>query len=155
MEKAAGCRDVGIILEVTPHINNSEDVALRIRVESSNIRSGETLFGGAIIDTRNFRTDLVVKDNLTLVLGGIIQREEVEIERKVPILGDIPLLGWFFKKRDTVHRETELMVFLRPRVTTTPEDVERLMSEIRERTPVIQSWKEKVDKEKREAEEDE
>src|SRR5262249_7446269 len=61
-------RDVGIILEVTPHINTSDEVALKIRTESSSIRNGETLFGGAILDTRNFKTDLMVKSGETVIL---------------------------------------------------------------------------------------
>jgi type II secretion system protein D len=144
--------DVGIILEVTPHINTKNDVALKIRVESSQIRPGETLFGGAILDTRNYRTDLLVRSGQTLVLGGIIQREESEIERKVPFLGRIPILGWLFKKRDRVNRDVELMVFLRPVVTTTLEDVEKLMRDEGKKTPRIQFWEKKLESEDMERE---
>jgi type II secretion system protein D len=133
-------RDVGIILEVTPHINNSEEVALKIRVESSNIRNGETLFGGAILDTRSFRTDMVVKSGQTLVLGGIIQQELSDVVRKVPVLGDIPILGFAFKKRDKVERDVELMVFLRPVVTRSLEDVQRLIQEVDRKTPRIEAY---------------
>jgi general secretion pathway protein D len=134
-------KDVGIILEVTPHINNSEDVALKIRAESSNVRAGETVLGGAIFDTRNFQTDLMVKSGETLVLGGIIQTEDVDTVRKVPILGSIPGLGWAFKKKDKVSREVELMVFLRPKVTRSPEEVKDLLNEVEGKTPKIQQWK--------------
>src|SRR5262249_30713358 len=57
--------DVGIILEVTPHINTDNEVTLKVRVEASQIRPGQTLFGGAIIDTRNYRTDISVKSGET------------------------------------------------------------------------------------------
>jgi general secretion pathway protein D len=133
-------RDVGIILEVTPNINESGEVALRIRVESSQIRKGETLFGGAILDTRNYRTDITVMSGQTLVLGGIIQTEESEVERKIPLLGDIPVIGWLFKKVDTVREEVELMVFLKPTVTRTPEEVQRLMEEEKRQTPQIRAF---------------
>ncbi len=132
--------DVGIILEVTPHINQNGDVALKIRVESSQTRPGETLFGGAIIDTRNYKTDLLARSGQTLVLGGIIQREESEVERKIPLLGSIPILGWFFKKKDKVSRDVELMVFLRTTVTRNQEDVDRLMENEKKKTPQIQQW---------------
>jgi general secretion pathway protein D len=135
-------RDVGIILEVTPHINSTDEIALKIRTESSSIRSGETLFGGAILDTRNFRTDLMVKDGETIVLGGIIQREQSDIQRKVPGLGSIPGLGWAFRKKDRVAREVELMVFLRPRITRTPEQVRELLREVEEKMPLIRKWEE-------------
>jgi general secretion pathway protein D len=133
-------RDVGIILEVTPHINESEEVALRIRTESSNVRAGETLFGGAILDTRNFRTDLLVKNGQTVVLGGILQREMVDTVRKVPGLGSVPGLGWAFKKKDKVAREVELLVFLRTWVARSPEDAARLLEQVKGKTPLIQQW---------------
>ncbi|MBN2490881.1 MAG: hypothetical protein JXQ29_08535 [Planctomycetes bacterium] len=134
-------RDVGITLEVTPHINQRGEVALKVRVESSQIRPGETLFGGAIIDTRNYRTELTVMHGQTLVLGGIIQQKESEVVRKVPLLGDIPVLGWWlFRKRDTEVQDVELMVFLRPTVTRTPEDVARLMESELQATPQIREF---------------
>jgi len=133
-------RDVGIILEVTPHINQHGDVAMKVRVESSQVKPGVTLFGSPVIDTRNYRTEFTVRDGQTLVLGGIIQTQLIDIVRKVPILGDIPLLGWLFKKSDETAQDVELMVFLRPTVTRTPEDVERLMEEERRVTPQIQKF---------------
>jgi general secretion pathway protein D len=133
-------RDVGIILEVTPHINDAQEVALKIRAESSSIRSGETLFGGAILDTRNFRTDLMVKSGETIVLGGIIQREQIDTMRKVPWLGNIPGLGWAFKKKDNSSREVELMVFLRPHVTRSPEETRELLEQVQKKTPLIKKW---------------
>lgn len=133
-------KDVGITLEVTPHINQDGQVTLQVRVEASQIRPGETLFGGAIIDTRNYRTEMTVHDRDTLVLGGIIQREQSEVDRKIPLLGDIPLLGYLFRKTDTVDRDVELMVFLRATVTRTPEEVAEMMREERSRTPNIHGW---------------
>lgn len=135
-------RDVGIILELTPQINNDKEVALKIRVESSNMRAGETLLGGAILDTRSFRTDLLVRDQQTVVLGGIIQKEESETVRKVPLLGDIPVLGYAFKKRDKVVSDVELMVFLTPRITRTLDDVDSLTEHIESNTPKIKAWRE-------------
>lgn len=135
-------RDVGIILEVTPRINSSNEVHLRIRTESSNIREGETLFGGAILDTRNFKTDLMVRDGETAVLGGIIQRQQTDTTRKTPGLGSIPVLGWAFKKKDKISREVELMVFLTPRITRTPEQARELMRSVHEKIPLINSWDE-------------
>src|SRR6185436_2515837 len=135
-------KDVGIILEVTPHINTSNDVALKIRAESSSIVPGQTLFGGAILDTRNFRTDLTAKDGQTLVLGGIIQRRVSDTMRKTPILGSIPGLGWLFKKKDDIRREVELMVFLRPKVVRSPDEAKQLMEEVERKAPLIKEWRE-------------
>jgi type II secretion system protein D len=137
-------KDVGVILEVTPHINTAGDVALKIRAESSSIVPGQTLFGGAILDTRNFRTDLTAKDGQTLVLGGIIQKQVSDTLRKTPILGSIPGLGWAFKKKDKIRREVELLVFLRPKVVRTPEEAEQLMEEVDRKAPLIKDWRERM-----------
>ncbi len=136
-------KDVGIILEVIPHINVTGDVLLRMRVESSTIVPGETILGGAVIDARTFRTDMTAKSGETIVLGGIIQKQFSETIRKVPVLGDIPGLGWFFKKKDKTSREVELFVFLRPRVIRTAEDALKAEAEIESKTPLIQDWLQK------------
>ena len=133
-------RDVGIILEVTPRINSSNEVVLRIRAESSNIRPGQQVESQPILDTRNFRTELMVKDRETIVLGGIIQREHSEIMRRTPGLSRIPGLGWAFKKKDDTSREVELMVFLRPRITRSPEEAHQLFLDTKNKVPLIQKW---------------
>ncbi|HWX23218.1 MAG TPA: secretin N-terminal domain-containing protein [Candidatus Binatia bacterium] len=133
-------KDVGVVLEVTPHININGDVALKVRAESSAIVPGQTLFGGALIDTREFRTDLKAKSGETLVLGGIIQNQVSDTLRKTPILGDIPGLGWAFKKKDKTSHEVELMVFLRPKVTRTPEEAKELLQEIYKKAPNVKEF---------------
>lgn len=130
-------KDVGVILEVTPHINNSGDVALKIRAESSSIDQGQTLFGGAILDTRNFKTDLTARSGETLILGGIIKKQVSDTVRKVPVLGSIPGLGWAFRKKDKVANEVQLMVFLKPKVTRTPEQARDLLEEIEKKVPKV------------------
>jgi general secretion pathway protein D len=137
-------KDVGVILEVTPHINNTGDVELRIHVESSVVVPGVTVLNGAVFDTRNFRTDLTTKNGQTLVLGGIIQKQINDTLHKTPILGDIPGLKWLVNKRDKSSREVELMVFLRPRVTRSAEDQKQLMDEIYERAPLVKKWKDEL-----------
>ena len=96
--------------------------------------------GTLILDTRNFKTDLTVKNGQTLVLGGIIQRQLSDTIRKVPILGSIPGLGWAFKKKDKTSHEVELMVFLRPKVVRTPEEAQELLDEVDKRAPLIRKW---------------
>jgi len=132
---------VGVILEVTPRINSAGDVSLRIRAESSSIQPNQVISGGPVVDTRNFRTDVTAKSGETLVLGGIIQKQISDTIRKVPILGDIPGLGWAFKKKDKSARNVELMVFLRPKVTRTPQEVQALMDELDTKAPLIAPWK--------------
>jgi type II secretion system protein D len=133
-------KDVGVVLEVTPHINSSGDVELRIHTESSTVVPGQTILGGSIFDTRNFRTDLTAKNGQTLVLGGIIQKQVSDTLRKTPILGDIPGLGWAFKKKDKTSHDVELMVFMRPKVTRTPEQAKDLLEEIYRKSPAVKQW---------------
>ena len=133
---------VGVILEVTPRINNAGEVSLRIRAESSAIVPGQTVLGGAVVDTRNFRTDVTTKDGEILVLGGIIQKQISDTIRKVPVLGDIPGLGWAFKKKDKTARNVELMVFLRPKITRTPAEARKLLEDLDTTAPLIAPWKE-------------
>jgi general secretion pathway protein D len=130
-------KNVGVILEVTPHINSAGDVELKIHAESSTIEPGVTVLGGAVFDTRTLRTDLTARDGQTRVLGGIIQKQISETVRKTPILGDIPGLGWAFKKKDKISREVELMVFLRPKIVRTEGDAEQLLNEINKKAPLV------------------
>ena len=102
---------------------------------------GQTLFGGAVLDTRNFKTDLSAKNGETLVLGGIIQKQVSDTLRKTPYLGNIPVFGWLFKKKDNIRREVELMVFLRPKVVRTPEEAQELLEEMDKKTPLIKGWR--------------
>lgn len=137
-------RDVGVVLEVTPHINSTGDVELRIHAESSTVVPGQTVLGGAIFDTRNFRTDLTAKNGQTLILGGIIQRQVSDTLRKTPILGSIPGLKWAFNKKDKTSRQVELMVFLRPRVVRTPEEARELARDLDEKFPLVKKWKDGI-----------
>ncbi len=133
-------KPVGVILEVTPHINSSGDVELKIHAESSSIVPGQTLFGGAIIDTRYFKTDLQAKDGQTLVLGGIIQKQVSDTLRKTPILGDIPVIKWLFNKKDTTTQEVELIVFLRPRVVRNAQQAKELSEDVTKQAPLVKKW---------------
>jgi len=133
-------QDVGVILEVEPHINDSGDVTLRIRTESSTIATALGLGGSPIFNTANFRTELTATNGQTLILGGIIQKQSTLTKRKTPLLGDIPGLKWAFNKKDNSDQRTELLVFLRPRVTRTPEEARELLEEVNKKTPLIQSW---------------
>jgi type II secretion system protein D len=135
-------KDVGVVLEVTPHINNSGDVQLKIHAESSTVVPGQNVLGGAVFDTRNFRTDLTAKDGQTLVLGGIIQRQVSNTNRKTPILGDIPIVKWGFSKKDRSSRQVELMVFLRPKIVRTPDEAEDLLRDVEKKAPALKQSQE-------------
>jgi general secretion pathway protein D len=132
-------RNVGVIVEVEPHINDSGDVQLRVRAESSTIDPTE-INSQVVIDSAQFRTELTAKAGETLVLGGIIQKQLNDTSYKTPILGSIPVLKYVFSKRDKSVKRTELLVFLRPKVVRSPEQARELLEEARKSMPLIQKW---------------
>jgi type II secretion system protein D len=132
---------VGVILEVTPHINDEGQVALKIHCESATLQPGAGVGGDPIIDTRQFQTELLAKNGQTLVLGGIIQKQVNSVIRRTPFLSSIPGLGWAFKKTDKSTQEVELLVFLRPRITRTPDEAQELLEEADKKAPLIRPWR--------------
>lgn len=133
-------KDVGVILEVTPHINSSGDVHLKIHAESSTVAPVAPVFGSDVFDTQNFQTDLTAKNGQTLVLGGIIQKQVTDTLRKTPILGSIPGLKWLVNKKDKETQAVELMVFLRPRVIHDLSDENRLLNDINRDAPKMKKF---------------
>ena len=97
-------KDVGVILEVTPHINSAGDVELKVHAESSTVVPGDVIFGSSVFDTRNFQTDLTAKNGQTLVLGGIHQRQISDTLRKTPILGASPASAGCLRKKTNPQR---------------------------------------------------
>jgi type II secretion system protein D len=133
-------KDVGVILEVTPHINSSGEVELKVHAESSAVVPGVTILGTSVFNTRNFQTDLTAKNGETLVLGGILQQQLSDTLRKTPVVGNIPGLGWLFKKKDKQTDQVELMVFLRPRVVHSEKEAEKMLEDINQRFPKVKQW---------------
>ncbi|CAA0125886.1 Type II secretion system protein D [BD1-7 clade bacterium] len=111
--------NVGITLNVTPHVNKGEQITLDItQIVSGLTGSTAAQVGSADIITneRKIETSVRVRDGDTVVLGGLIRDEVQESVRKVPLLGDIPWIGRLFKSSSSNIRKTNLMVFLRPTV---------------------------------------
>lgn len=132
-------RAVGIQLRARPRITVRNDVDLRVNVELSSITPGETLFGGFIVDRRETTTQLIVRNGQTIVISGILRSEDSETLRKVPILGDIPLLGYLFRSKDTQVTKTELLIFITPIVVNNPDDSDLVNSPYRERLQKMRS----------------
>ncbi|HCP44787.1 MAG TPA: type II secretion system protein GspD [Deltaproteobacteria bacterium] len=122
--------DVGIILRLTPQINESDYVTMEIYQEISEVKEGSTSdtlsSGGPTTTKRSADTHINVRSNQTIVIGGLMQEVETESESKVPILGDIPLLGFFFRNKAKTKRKTNLLIFLTPHVIDSPEDLQEV-----------------------------
>ncbi len=137
-------KDVGVVLEVTPHINSMGEVELKIHAESSTVVAGQTVLGGAVFDTRNFRTDLTATNGQTLIVGGIIQRQVSDTLRKTPIVGDVPGLKWAFNKKNKTTQDVELMVFLRPRIIRNTEDAKVALAEVDAQAPQVKKYQDEA-----------
>jgi len=107
-------RKANLRLEVTPQITPEGNVILDVDVNKDSV--GRSTAAGFAIDTKHVRTQILVENGGTVVIGGIFTQSERDDVTKVPFLGDIPLLGNLFKTRTRTTSKTELLVFLTPKV---------------------------------------
>ncbi|MBI2891721.1 MAG: type II secretion system secretin GspD [Nitrospirae bacterium] len=122
-------RDVGINLKVTPQISEGGSVRLTIAQEISAV-SEQVPTGfqvgqqGLITRKRSVKNTVVVENGQTVVIGGLIEDTTSVSESKVPILGDIPIIGWLFRSSKKRLLKTNLLIFLTPYIVTTPEELQ-------------------------------
>ncbi|MEK7825844.1 MAG: secretin N-terminal domain-containing protein [Nitrospirota bacterium] len=122
-------KDVGITLEITPQILEGDRVRLDIRQEiSSVVDTTETVLVdlGPSTNKREASTSVIVDNQQPVVIGGLIKDDIKKTESKIPLLGDIPLLGWFFKFQSKRIEKTNLLIFLTPYIVKEPEDLKVL-----------------------------
>ena len=121
--------DVGLTLEVTPHINSDNLVRLLIHQEVSEVDAsslsgiGSQAAADLITNKRTIDTTILVEDSEVIILGGLIRDKETQGESRVPVLGSIPGLGMLFRNRTTSTEKQNLMVFLRPTVLKNQADI--------------------------------
>ncbi|MBO9662065.1 type II secretion system secretin GspD [Dokdonella sp.] len=109
-------KDVGLVLKVKPQINEGESVRLDIHQEVSNLLPPVQGAVDLVTNKRELTTSVLVKDDALLVLGGLIDNQLKDNAQKVPVLGDVPLLGNLFRYRTNDHQKRDLMVFLHPKI---------------------------------------
>ena len=114
-------QDVGLTLKVTPQINEGDTVKLVLEQEVSSVIPG-TVEQGIATRKRSIKTTVLVDDGGILILGGLISEEVSDTESKVPLLGDIPLIGFLFRTQNTTKTKANLMVFLRPSILRDSKD---------------------------------
>lgn len=121
-------QDVGLTLKVTPQINEGDTVKLVLEQETSSVIPG-TVEQGIATRKRSIKTSVLVDDGGILILGGLIQEEVSDTKSKVPLLGDIPLLGALFRTESTNKTKQNLMVFLRPSILRDHKDATYVTNE--------------------------
>ena len=121
-------QNVGITLEVTPQINSGGSIKLDLRVEVSSIAGPvSTNFQDLILNKREIQNTITVDDGEIVGIGGLLDDNDRRTLQRIPVLGDIPIIGNLFRSRGRARARTNLMVFVRPTVLRTAEDA-RAMS---------------------------
>ncbi|MEK6554385.1 MAG: secretin N-terminal domain-containing protein, partial [Bdellovibrionota bacterium] len=138
-------KDLNLKLTLTPFISPDTD-SVRMKIaQSVDSLSNRRVGAAALADnavayaTRSIKTNIIVNSNDTAVLGGLMRDEDTEEVTKVPILGDIPILGWLFKSKVTSKNKTNLLVFITPKIMRNSQDnADLLNTKLNERIDFIQ-----------------
>ncbi len=134
-------KKVGVKLDIFPKINSDNFVNMKIRQEISS-KGSDVTSGGittASFNTREVKTEVVLKDNQVLVMGGLMRTDTSQTVEGIPGLMDIPYLGKLFSSESTISKKTELMIFITPHIISTVEDSKVATDEIRRRLSSIKS----------------
>ncbi len=113
---------IGIGLNVRPRITKDRNVAMEIEILLSNIASTALVNSNPVVNRRQTTTTVTVKNNQTIVLSGIRREDDTDVERKVPLLGDIPILGAAFTSTEKAKSLVELVMFITPVVVDNPDE---------------------------------
>ncbi len=115
-------KDVGLKMKITPHISKNSKIAMKFYLEQNSVLGQTETIGNTFIPPklgkRDLKSDITVENGQTIVVGGLIRNNKTDMESKVPVLGDIPLLGWLFKKKTIEYKKTNLLIFITPTVVT-------------------------------------
>jgi general secretion pathway protein D len=139
-------QSVGIILRVTPFITSDNMVEMIVSPEISNLSdqtvaiaagTNNSTVGAPVINTRSADTVVVTPDGQTVVIGGLMQDSKTEAISKVPVLGDIPLLGLAFRRKVKGDSKTELLIFLTPHIVKHPSQLAAMASTARTNTAIV------------------
>jgi general secretion pathway protein D len=134
-------QDVGTRIRVVPHINANNEVRLEIEEEISEQGATSGTLGVVSINRRTARTEVMVRDQQTIVIGGLMRDAIQNQEDKVPVLGDIPILGALFRKTSKNKRKTNLLLILTPYIIRDPGDLREIFErKMQERQQMIDRY---------------
>ena len=136
--------DVGLTLKVTPHVAGLSTIRLELEQENSAVKESSGDAVDIVTTTRKLQSTVLADDGETIALGGLIKDDIRKVVRKVPLLGDIPLLGFLFRTTTNSRQKSNLMVFLRPTILA---DNDRLVQMSREKYMGITALQFEVDNE--------
>ena len=140
-------KDVGIKLSLTPQITSDDNVRLEVNQEISDVvETTTTNEAGPTTNKRSASTTVVVKDRETMVIGGLIRDNVTSSTTKVPLLGDIPIIGWLFKYKTTKVEKVNLMIFITPHIIKTAEESAEMT---RQREDILNEFRKEYHMEKK------
>jgi len=133
--------DIGIILTVTPVINDEGLVTMDVTQEISSISDTviaiSSTVDATVFNKRTSTNRIIARDGQTVVIGGLMQDKKTETSTKIPLLGNIPILGALFRENNKDDSKTELLIFITPTVAATDKDLERISNEKKAENPAI------------------
>lgn len=119
-------RPSGIKLKFTPHVNPDGMISLDLFSEVTNIEGATSSQGNPTFNKRNVKTYITVGNKQTIVIGGLVGSEKQEGVQKIPLLGDIPVLGFLFRRTTISDKRTNLMVFITPHILAEKPEADRV-----------------------------
>jgi general secretion pathway protein D len=127
-------KDVGISLEITPHISQGGFVRLEIDSKFTKLIQGVT---GTSVNTpttakRQAQTVVSMNSGSTVVIGGLIRDDKTTVEKKIPLIGDLPLIGGLFRYHKDQTQKTNLLIFITPYVMTDQQDLDKITEKKKE-----------------------
>ena len=133
-------QDIALTMKITPHVNASDMVRLDIEQEIQDVGERDPQLGPTWTK-RKIKTTVVVRDQQSIVIGGLMSDRVTYSESKIPILGDIPILGYLFKYTERGKQKTNLLVLLTPYIIEDQLDIDRIVErKVRERSEFLRSF---------------
>lgn len=118
--------DVTLDIKVTPHVKDDTSLTLDIELEDRDVVSQDPILGVTTTKRRIKLENVLARDDLPVVLGGLMREREIENTEQVPGLGSVPILGWLFKRRIKTKEKINLLIVLIPHVVETADDIRRI-----------------------------
>jgi general secretion pathway protein D len=133
--------DVALTLNITPHVNEDNLIRLEINQEMSEVAPGAASEFGPITTQRKARTTVFAHDRQPIIIGGLMRDKVVDGVQKVPLLGDIPLIGVLFRSTQKIVEKQNIIIALTPHVIDGPRDLARVLeSKLRERREFLRHF---------------
>ncbi len=129
----------GVILNVTPRISPSGRIYMDVNQQVSDADSSSSSDENPTISTRAIKTQIAVGDGQTVLLGGLIKQDNAESSDGVPLLSDIPGLGWLFKSRTKTRDRTEMIVLLTPRIISNDDEAAQITADYKQQMQLMEN----------------